>query len=165
MQPALIWSALSVISLMNAQDRSAGPPLWHIKGMNLLQTFPRAQLSSTPPHAFPASHYKASLLKVAHCCFWPSFDAFLVFYGADSFTIVFSQRHSYKHLHDALAGLTAPNKMAGSLDVEYPWPVTLQWPEEVMSGENVPGRQTFQTDQVVPPWDFLSCLSYVCPSG
>lgn len=39
---------------------------------------------------------------------------------------------------------SATNRKAGSLDVEYPWPVTQRWPEEVMSGKNVqrPVRQT-----------------------
>lgn len=62
----------------------------------------------------------------------------------------------------------APNKMAGSLVMEYPWPVTQRWPEEVMSKENVPDparqadRQTCRPGEFVPPWDFLSrllCLS------
>lgn len=75
-----------------------------------------------------------------------------------------------KHLCNVLMLPTSPNKKAGSLDVEYPWPVTQHWPEEVMSGENVPGsarqtdRQTRSPVEIVPPWDFLSCLSYVCPS-
>lgn len=52
-----------------------------------------------------------------------------------------------------------PNKMAGSLDVEYPWPVTQGWPEEVMSGENVP-RPARQTDTSARASLFLPGISY-----
>lgn len=62
----------------------------------------------------------------------------------------------------------ASNKIAGNLDMEYPWPLTQRWPEEVMSGENVPGatgQADSQVRQCVPPWDFLSRLSLtVCLS-
>lgn len=57
----------------------------------------------------------------------------------------------------------APNKIAGSLDMEYPWPVTQQWPEEVMSGENVAGpvRQAdSRTDMSTGASLFLLGISY-----
>lgn len=62
----------------------------------------------------------------------------------------------------------APNKMAGSLVMEYPWPVTQRWPEEVMSKENVPDPAR-QTDRHVGRASlFLPGISYhvsdVCPS-
>lgn len=76
-QPALNSSALSFISLRNARDCSAGP-LWHIKGMNVLRSFQLLFRSWTRlPHTH-FLHYRASLLKVSHCCFWPSIDAFLM---------------------------------------------------------------------------------------
>lgn len=52
-----------------------------------------------------------------------------------------------------------PNKMAGSLDIKYPWPVTQQWPEEVMSGKNVPGPVR-QTDTSGRASLFLPGISY-----
>lgn len=39
------------------------------------------------------------------------------------------------------------NRKAGSLDVEYLWPVTQRWPEEVMSGKNV--QRPVQTERHV----------------
>lgn len=133
--------------------------------MNVLQSFQLLFRSWTRlPHTH-FLHYRASLPKVSHCCFWPSIDAFLMswlFMGQILSLLSFHSDGSINTCTLHLWGSPATNKMAGSLDMEYPWPVTLQWPEEVMSGENVPGRQSFQTSQVYSlgfPIASLLCLS------
>lgn len=121
-----------------------------------------------PPHAHSLPHITEQGYPRSRCCFWTPRGAFLMsslFTGQILSLLSFHSDGNINTCALHLWGSPAPNKMAGSLDMEYPWPVTLQWPEEVMSGENVPGRQSFQTSQVVPPWDFLSRLSHVCPSG
>ncbi len=136
--------------------------LWQIKGMKKLQSFQILFRSCTrsPTHTscitFQSHFIEAHSFKL-YC--WMYTDALLMsFLFMEQNHLLFSFHSGYLSYSQLLMNKAssvnilvmplccqpAPNKKAGSLDMEYPWPVTQRWPEEVMSGENVPGpaRQT-----------------------
>lgn len=170
-QPALISSDLfyHANECSGSQCRTTSLTHQGHESAAILPTAPEVELHyPPPPHAHSLHHITEQGYPRSRCCFWTPIGAFLMSFLFTGQILSLLSFHSDGNINTCalhLWGSPAPHKMAGSLDMEYPWPVTLQWPEEVMSGENVPGRQSFQTGQVVPPWDFLSRLSHVCPSS